>query len=161
MNIIYIQIGSNIGDRKSNIQKSMLQIETKLGKICRSSKIYESSPWGYTKQKDFLNSVIKVESDFSPFKTLEILQEIENNLGRVRKKKWDERIIDLDILFFNKQIINAVNLTIPHQYIQERNFVLVPLNEIAPSYKHPRYKKSISCLLNECKDLEKVYEYTI
>ena len=161
MNIIYIQIGSNIGDRKSNIQKSMLQIETKLGKICRSSKIYESSPWGYTKQKDFLNSVIKVESDFSPFKTLEILQEIENNLGRVRKKKWDERIIDLDILFFNKQIINAVNLTIPHKYIQERNFVLVPLNEIAPSYKHPRYKKSISCLLNECKDLEKVYEYTI
>ena len=161
MNIIYIQIGSNIGDRKSNIQKSMLQIETKLGKICRSSKIYESSPWGYTKQKDFLNSVIKVESDFSPFKTLEILQEIENNLGRVRKKKWDERIIDLDILFFNKQIINAVNLTIPHQYIQERNFVLVPLNEIAPSYKHPRYKKSISCLLNECKDLEKVYEYTV
>ena len=82
-------------------------------------------------------------------------------MGRVRKKKWDERIIDLDILFFNDQIINTVNLTIPHQYIQERNFVLVPLNEIAPSYKHPKYKKSISCLLNECKDLEKVYEYTI
>ena len=161
MNIIYIQIGSNIGDRKSNIQKSMLQIETKLGKICRSSKIYESSPWGYTKQKDFLNSVIKVESDFNPFETLEILQKIENDLGRVRKKKWDERIIDLDILLFNDQIINTVNLTIPHQYIQERNFVLVPLNEIAPSYKHPKYKKSISCLLNECKDLEKVYEYTI
>jgi len=161
MNIIYIQIGSNIGDRKSNIQKSMLQIETKLGKICCSSKIYESSPWGYTKQKDFLNSVIKVESDFNPFETLEILQEIENNLGRVRKKKWDERIIDLDILLFNEQIINTVNLTIPHQYIQERNFVLVPLNEIAPSYKHPKYNKSISCLLNECKDLEKVYEYTI
>ena len=161
MNIIYIQIGSNIGDRKSNILKSMRQIKTKLGTICCSSKIYESSPWGYTNQKKFLNSVIKVESEFNPFDTLKIIQEIENNLGRIRKKKWDARIIDLDILLFNDQIINSVNLTIPHPYIQERNFVLVPLNEIAPSHHHPKFKKSISHLLNECKDLEKVYEYTI
>ena len=91
MNIIYIQIGSNIGDRKSNIHKSMQQIKTKLGKICCSSKIYESSPWGYTNQKKFLNSVIKVESEFNPFDTLEIIQEIENNLERGKEKNIDRK----------------------------------------------------------------------
>ena len=101
MNVIYIQIGSNIGDRISYINNSIKQIEDKLGKISKSSKIYESSPWGHVNQGNFLNSVIKVESEFRCFKILKILQEIEENLGRKRIQKWGERCIDLDILFFN------------------------------------------------------------
>ena len=121
-----------MGDRISYINNSMQQIEDKLGKISNSSKIYEvNSPWGHINQGNFLNSVIKVESDLDAFKTLKILQEIEENLGRKRIQKWGERCIDLDILFFNNHIIDSKNLTVPHPYIQDRNFVLIPLNEIS------------------------------
>ena len=161
MNVIYIQIGSNIGDRISYINNSIQQIKDKLGEILYSSKIYESSPWGHIKQGNFLNSVIKVKSDKDAFKTLKILQEIEENLGRKRIQKWGERCIDLDILFFNNHIINSKNLTIPHPYIQDRNFVLIPLNEIASSFYHPTLKKDIFALLNDCTDTEEVLIYEI
>ena len=161
MNTIYIQLGSNMGNRKSYIEKSMQEIEQEVGNIICSSKIYESSPWGETNQNHFLNSVIKVESKLSPYVLLEKLQEIENNSGRIRKEKWGERSIDLDILFYNFEIINTKNLKIPHPYIQERRFVLVPLSEIATDYNHPVLQKNISVLLEECTDTEKVYEYAI
>ena len=161
MNTIYIQLGSNMGNRKSYIEKSMQEIEQEVGNIICSSKIYESSPWGETNQNHFLNSVIKVESKLSPYVLLEKLQEIENNSGRIRKEKWGERSIDLDILFYNLEIINTKNLKIPHPYIQERRFVLVPLSEIATDYNHPVLQKNISVLLEECTDTEKVYEYAI
>jgi len=161
MNTIYIQLGSNMGNRKSYIEKSMQEIEQEVGNIICSSKIYESSPWGVTNQNHFLNSVIKVESKLAPYVLLEKLQEIENNSGRIRKEKWGERSIDLDILFYNFEIINTKNLKIPHPYIQERRFVLVPLSEIATDYNHPVLQKNISVLLEECTDTEKVYEYAI
>ena len=150
-----------MGNRKSYIEKSMQEIEQEVGNIICSSKIYESSPWGETNQNHFLNSVIKVESKYSPCVLLEKLQEIENNSGRIRKEKWGERSIDLDILFYNFEIINTKNLKIPHPYIQERRFVLVPLSEIATDYNHPVLQKNISVLLEECTDTEKVYEYAI
>ena len=154
MNIIYIQIGSNLGDRISYINNSMQQIETKIGKILYSSKIYESSPWGNINQENFLNSVIKVESNLDAFKALDTIHEIEENLGRKRIQKWGERCIDLDILFFNNQVIDSKNLTIPHPYIQDRNFVLIPLNEITLLH-HPILKKDIFALLNDCTDTKK------
>jgi 2-amino-4-hydroxy-6-hydroxymethyldihydropteridine diphosphokinase len=150
-----------MGNRKSYIEKSMQEIEQEVGSIICSSKIYESSPWGETNQNHFLNSVIKVESKLSPYVLLEKLQEIENNSGRIRKEKWGERSIDLDILFYNFEIINTKNLKIPHPYIQERRFVLIPLSEIATDYNHPVLQKNMSVLLKECTDTEKVYEYTI
>ena len=150
-----------MGDRESYIEKSMKQIEQEVGNIICSSKIYESSAWGVTNQNHFLNSVIKVESKLPPYVLLEKLQEIENNSGRIRKEKWGERSIDLDILFYNFEIINTKNLKIPHPYIQERRFVLVPLTEIATDYNHPVLQKNISVLLEECADTEKVYEYAI
>ena len=161
MNIIYIQLGSNMGNRKSYIEKSMQQIEQEIGNIICSSKIYESSPWGVSIQNHFLNSVIKIESELSSSILLKKLQEIENNLGRVRKEKWGERSIDLDILFYNSEIINTENLKVPHPYIQDRKFVLVPLSEIDTDYNHPVLHKNISSLLKECTDTEIVYEYAI
>ena len=161
MNTVYIQLGSNIGERKSYIAKSMEQIEENIGKIIIESSIFETIPWGYENQNNFLNSVIKIKTPFDSFEVLQKSQDIENNLGRERVDKWGERTIDIDILFYNNEIINTTKLNIPHPLIQQRKFVLVPLSEIAPNYTHPILKKSISTLLSECKDNQKVLDYEI
>ena len=161
MNTVYIQLGSNIGERESFIAKSMEQIEENIGEIITASSVFETIPWGNENQNNFLNSVIKIKTLFDSFKVLKKSQEIENNLGRERVEKWGERTIDLDILFYNNNIINTKELIIPHPFIQKRKFVLVPLSEIAPNYIHPILKKSISTLLSECKDNQKVLDYEI
>jgi 2-amino-4-hydroxy-6-hydroxymethyldihydropteridine diphosphokinase len=161
MNTVYIQLGSNIGERKSYIAKSMDQIEENIGKIIIESSIFETIPWGNENQNNFLNSVIKINTTLDAFRVLKKSQEIENNLGRERVEKWGERTIDIDILFYNNEIINTTKLNIPHPFIQKRKFVLVPLSEIAPNYIHPTLKKNISTLLSECKDNQKVLDYEI
>ena len=161
MNTVYIQLGSNIGERKSYIAKSMDQIEENIGKIITSSSICETIPWGNENQNNFLNSVIKINTTLDAFRVLKKSQEIENNLDRERVEKWGERTIDIDILFYNNEIINTTKLNIPHPFIQKRKFVLVPLSEIAPNYIHPTLKKNISTLLSECKDNQKVLDYEI
>ena len=161
MNTIYIQLGSNIGERESFITKSMHQVEDAIGKIITASSIFETTAWGNENQNNFLNSVIKIKTPFDAFTILQKSQEIENNLGRERSDKWGERTIDIDILFYNNKIINTKELTVPHPLIQKRKFVLVPLSEIAPNYMHPILKKNISTLLSECKDTQKVLDYEI
>ena len=149
MNKIYIQLGSNMGDRNSYIKESLLQIEKIIGTIIYESKTYESSPWGVTEQRNFLNKVISVKSDFSAKDLLKSLQKIENKLGRKRTEKWGERTIDLDILFYNDEIINTKELTIPHPHIQDRKFVLIPFAEMNGKFIHPTLKKDIFALLKE------------
>ena len=161
MNTVYIQLGSNIGERESFITKSMHKVEADIGKIITASSIFETTAWGNENQNNFLNSVIEIKTPFDAFTILQKSQEIENNLGRERSDKWGERTIDIDILFYNNKIINTKELTIPHPLIQKRKFVLVPLSEIAPSYKHPILRKNISTLLSECKDTQKVLDYEI
>ena len=161
MNTVYIQLGSNIGERESFIAKSMEQIEENIGEIITESSIFETIPWGYENQDNFLNSVIKIKTTFDAFKVLKKSQEIENTLGRKRISKWRKRTIDIDILFYNNEIINTTKLNIPHPLIQQRKFVLIPLSEIAPNYIHPTLKKNISTLLSECKDNQKVLDYEI
>ena len=161
MNTVYIQLGSNIGERESFITKSMHKVEDDIGKIITASSIFETTAWGNENQNNFLNSVIEIKTPFDAFTILQKSQEIENNLGRKRSDKWGERTIDIDILFYNNKIINTKELTIPHPLIQKRKFVLVPLSEIAPSYKHPILRKNISTLLSECKDTQKVLNYEI
>ena len=161
MNTVYIQLGSNIGERESFITKSMHKVEDDIGKIITSSSIFETTAWGNENQNNFLNSVIEIKTPFDAFTILQKSQEIENNLGRKRSDKWGERTIDIDILFYNNKIINTKELTVPHPLIQKRKFVLVPLSEIAPNYMHPILKKNISTLLSECKDTQKVLDYEI
>ena len=161
MNIIYIQLGSNIGNRIYYINKSIDRIQKKIGNIFCESKIYESSPWKVKKQNHFLNKIIGVETLLSADQSLILLQTIENNLGRKRIKKWGERTIDLDILFYNDYVINKKELIIPHPYIQERNFILKPFAEMNGQFTHPRLKKNIFALLEECKDTEEVRVYEI
>ena len=161
MNSCYLQLGSNLGDRKSMLTKALLLIESMVGDVVVTSGVYESSPWVVKEQSNFLNQVLKVKTALSPQDLLEKILNIENIIGRKRTKKWGERLIDIDILFYNDNIIRSQRLLIPHPYLHKRRFVLLPLNEIAGDYLHPKYHKKISQLLIECDDIEKVERYAL
>ena len=161
MNICYLQLGSNLGDRESMLTQALLLIESMVGDVLVTSAVYESSPWAVKEQLDFLNQVLKVKTALSPQDLLAQILNIENIIGRKRVKKWGERLIDIDILFYNDIIIHSQKLFIPHPYLHKRRFVLLPLNEIASDYLHPKYQKKISQLLIECDDSENVDEYVI
>ena len=156
MNGIYIIIGGNLGDRLALIKDCKHKIEKEIGIISRCSSFYESESWGETGNPTYLNQVLYVESIFSAKEVLEKALEIEKKLGRTRDKKWESRLIDIDILFFNDEIIDEKDLKIPHPHLQNRKFVLAPLNEIASEFVHPILKKSMKELLVECKDNLKV-----
>ncbi len=132
----FVSIGTNIGDKEKNIEES-IELLGKSARIIKKSANYQTEAWGKTDQDDFLNCVVEAESIEEPIDFLHLLQTIENQMGRVRVEKWGSRIIDLDIIYADKEIIYEDNLIIPHPYIHERLFVLEPLNEIAPFFVHP------------------------
>ncbi|MCU0325249.1 MAG: 2-amino-4-hydroxy-6-hydroxymethyldihydropteridine diphosphokinase [Spirosomaceae bacterium] len=150
--MLYLGLGTNIGDRLHNLQTARELINRQMGKIIIESSIYETAAWGLTNQGAFLNQAIAVKTRRSPDNLLKILLQIEKQMGRIREIKWGPRIIDIDILYYGNQIIETADLTIPHPFIQERKFVLAPLTEIAPDYIHPKNKKTNLVLLNECSD---------
>ena len=159
MNEVYLQLGSNIGDRLDNLDQSIKIITERIGNVLEKSSVYESTPWGVENQRNFLNQVIFVESNFDPYTILDLVLQIEKDMGRIRIEKWGERIIDIDILFIDDLIIESENLCIPHEFIAKRKFVLQPMCEIAPAFIHPKLNKTISQLLEECIDDEKVNVY--
>ena len=159
--MIFLQIGSNIGDRYSNLTTCVKKIELLIGKIINKSKIYVSECWGVKNQRDYFNMVVAIKSIYDPTKVLKIISIIENDMGRVRKKRWGSRTIDIDILFFGKLIIKSKELIIPHKHLDQRMFVLRPLSDIAPFFIHPELKKNIKQLIKECKDCSKVFEYEL
>ena len=161
MNVVYLQLGSNIGDRDQQLESAIFEIKEKVGDIVKTSKVYESSPWRVDGQSNYLNQVIEVKTEIDAENVLNIVLEIENNLGRKRIEKWGERLIDIDIIFYNNEIIETVNLCVPHKHMHERKFVLTPLNEIASDYLHPKYNKKVADLLVECNDIESVEEYAV
>jgi len=152
MNSAYLLIGGNIGDRIKNLAKTRSFIDMGIGKIVKTSSIYETAAWGITEQPDFLNQVLLVESKLPAQKIMQLILSIENKLGRVRTQKNASRIIDIDILFYNNEIINEMGLTVPHPEIQNRKFALIPLNDIAPHFVHPILKLSLKHLLSISKD---------
>ncbi len=156
MNRIFLITGGNIGDRKKNLQKAAMLIEKNIGKIIESSSIYETEAWGNNNQPAFYNQVHIIESKFSAQQIMNKILQIEKQMGRIRTIKNAARIIDIDILFFNDEIINLPNLIVPHMEINNRRFVLMPLNELAPDLIHPVLKQSIHELLSSCKDTLKV-----
>jgi 2-amino-4-hydroxy-6-hydroxymethyldihydropteridine diphosphokinase len=152
MSIVYIGIGSNLGNREANCRQAVELLEKKGILIKKKSSLYETEPWGIKDQPLFLNMAIEIETELIPGELLKVLQDIETEIGREKTLKWGPRIIDLDILFFDDIILNEDNLKIPHPFMHERDFVLKPLQEIAPDMKHPVLQLSISELLY---DLEK------
>lgn len=161
MNIVYLLLGSNLNDRSASLQGARKAISGYLGKILIESTVYESEPWGFQSDNQFLNQVIKIATPYSPYQTMEMIRDIEDRLGRIRdlSKGYASRIIDIDILFFNDDIISDDRLVIPHPKIQDRMFTLVPLNELDKSLMHPGSMKTVGELMNECPDTLKVYPY--
>lgn len=149
---VYFSLGSNMGDRQGNLRAAAAMIDKNIGKIARKSHVYETEPWGEPAQDKFLNQVIMANTTLQPRDLLEIITAIEKELGRVKKEKWGPRTIDIDILFYGKRIIRDKGLDIPHPEIHKRNFVLVPLMEIAPDLEHPVLNQPIDELYMACKD---------
>ena len=161
MNFAYLLLGSNLDDRLAALQRAKGEISSVIGKITRESSVYESEPWGFESEQKFLNQVVMIETDYRPGQILEEILKIENKLGRFRAvdQGYTSRSIDIDILFFNDEIISEDTLTIPHPKIPERMFTLLPLSELDRSMIHPGARKSISDLMKECPDKLSVYPY--
>lgn len=159
MNTTYLLLGSNMGNSKTQLVKAVRNIEKKIGSVTRLSTLYSTAAWGNTRQPDFLNQVIIVETELTASQTMQIILQIEKQMGRIRTVKNAPRIIDIDILFFNKEIIDQKQLIIPHPQIQNRRFVLVPLNQLSPNLLHPVLKKSVHQLLIHCPDTLNVKKF--
>lgn len=135
---VYIALGSNVGCKRDNMAQAVQLIaDLPATQVVKSSSLYETEPWGKTDQDEFLNQVIEIETALQPGKLLQELQNIEIKMGRQRKEKWGPRLIDLDILLYGNEVIDDPQLTIPHPYLRERLFVLVPLAEIGAELQFP------------------------
>ena len=152
MNTIYLLLGSNIGNSSAHLSAAQKHLEEEIGSLVKASGLYRTAAWGDVQQADFLNKIVILQTDFNAEQTLTHIFLIEKEMGRLRTKKNAPRIIDIDILFFNHDIIRTPDLIIPHPEIQNRKFVLIPLNEVSPRFIHPILQKTPGELLNECAD---------
>lgn len=147
-------LGSNSGNKR-NILSEAIQLLSSAGQITQQSALYETEPWGFTSNENFLNQVVVFETELSPREFLNHCLTIEKRLGRVRYEdgpRYSSRPIDIDILFCDSRIINSPELIVPHPRIAERRFVLAPLAEIMPDFVHPVFRKTIAELLSSCPD---------
>ncbi|KPJ56737.1 MAG: hypothetical protein AMJ42_05000 [Deltaproteobacteria bacterium DG_8] len=152
-NIAYIGIGSNQGDKYKNCTLAIENIGVcERNRLIKQSSFYQTEPWGYREQDDFINLIIKIQTSFSPLDLLFFLQGVESKLRKKKNGKWGPRTIDLDILFYNDQKFESPQLTIPHPLLHQRGFVLLPLKEIAPHLTHPVFNQTISQLLDRLND---------
>jgi 2-amino-4-hydroxy-6-hydroxymethyldihydropteridine diphosphokinase len=155
----YIGFGSNLGDRLENCRNAIGALAALPPcSLLKTSSFYETSPVGLVDQPAFINGVVLLETDEDAHWLLSQMLEIEKTFGRIRNLKWGPRSIDLDLLFFDDQIINTPELSVPHPSLHERRFVLEPLNEVAPDFRHPSLGKSVADLRNDLKDGEQRVE---
>lgn len=143
MATVYIGIGSNMGDRRTNCLQAIEKLEGRGIAVRRVSSLYETEPWGVPDQPRFINMAVEAETGLSPEALLSVLKYIEREAGRLETIKWGPRIADLDILLYEDRIVEQEHLRIPHPYLHQRSFVLLPLAEIAPDVLHPVIKKTI------------------
>ena len=160
MNEVYLLIGGNMGDRKAYLIRAKKAIERDCGTIVKQSAVYETEAWGLKEQPAFLNRALCLQTGLSPQALLQAVLKIEEELGRKRERKYGPRIIDIDILLFNDEIIHIHNLKIPHPEIQNRRFALQCLNDIASEKIHPVFQKSIAQLLAACADPLAVHKFS-
>ena len=160
MTRVYFLLGGNIGNREELLSEAIRKMTNQLGKYVQASALYETEPWGFTHEQNFLNQVVVFDSELAALDILDKTQAIEKELGRVRKTtQYCERTIDIDILFYGDEQIENKRLSVPHPRIQERSFALYPLEELIPEFIHPIFKKSIKQLKEECTDELKVNKF--
>ncbi len=146
MTIVYLAIGTNMGNRMVNIRSAIDQLKHQFS-IVSTSSVYETPPWGFTEQQQFLNMALSIECNMHPVKLLIVLKKIETELGREKTFQWGPRLIDIDIIYYGEKIYELQNLNIPHKEMHKRGFVMVPISEIAPDFIHPiiRKKNRVIC----------------
>lgn len=162
MAIVYLSLGSNKGDRIGYVQQAARLLGADEGiSIVRTSAFYESEPWNMNTKNWFVNAVVEAKTKYSPQELLEVCQRIEKQLGRTSEEKnqYQDRTIDIDILFYNKDIINEENLIIPHKYVHLRAFTLVPMMELNSDFVHPVLHKNIVEMHNDLENPEMVFLY--
>jgi 2-amino-4-hydroxy-6-hydroxymethyldihydropteridine diphosphokinase len=160
MKIVFLGIGTNLGDREINLEAAVARINEFIGPVLNSSSVYETEPWGFNSKDEFLNMAVKVETELTPSGLLGRILMIESLMGRVRnQEQYSSRLIDIDILFYDEMIVDEESLKIPHQLLHKRKFVLAPMCEIAPELTHPVLKKTIAELLELCEDTSNVKRY--
>ena len=155
--IVYLSLGSNLGDRARNLEKGIALIGQKIGRIMKQSGMHESGAWGYESENMFYNMCIEVKTGISPEGVMEHILGIEREMGRQRSGEgYADRLIDIDLLFYGRIVLDTNRLKLPHPGIPARRFVLVPLKEIAAEFVHPAMKISVAELLDRCEDRSNV-----
>ena len=148
MNTIFLGLGTNLGDRQQNLQRAVNGLAAGMT-ITAVSQLYETPPWGVDEQPAFFNICVAAKTLQTPQQLLTFVKNLENEIGRIPTFRWGPRLIDIDILFYNNEIIIESDLSIPHVYLPERAFVLAPLAELAPDLVHPQTGKSVNEMLDE------------
>ena len=154
--MVYLSLGTNVGDKITNLKNAVLEI-SKLGTIEAISSKYESAAWDGSVQEVYYNQVVALSTSLNPNQLLKDIKTIEKRLGRKETYRWGPRVIDIDILFYNGEIIDEPGLTIPHPLLHQRNFVLIPMMEIASEWMHPKLHKNIEELYELSTDSNDVY----
>lgn len=157
MKKVILLCGGNKGNRAYYMDSAREMIEQTIGDVLQSSAIYESAPWGFQAEQKFYNQVVVVITRLAPSAILKKIWEIEKKLGRIRVgNQYSSRTIDIDILFYEQEIIDTPDLVVPHPQLHQRRFTLTPLAEILPHWVHPKFNQSIDVLLNQCTDSSSV-----
>lgn len=151
MAIVYLNLGTNIGNKRRNMITAAALLAERVGDVLALSGFYETEPWGFQSENTFLNAALQLETSLSPLELLKATQQIEVQMGRTQKSNgtYHDRIIDIDILLYDDLILQTPELTLPHPLMQDRRFVMEPLLEIAPNMVHPVFKKTVVSLMRE------------
>lgn len=149
---VFLLTGANLGKRIANLEAAVRLINEQIGKVGKSSSYYETEAWGNVDQPPYINQALEVSTSLKPVEILHRIWEIEAKLGRVRRNKWEARSIDIDILFYDHLVIEKPELKIPHPLLHKRNFVLIPMLEIAPNKMHPVLRQTIEELYMASED---------
>jgi 2-amino-4-hydroxy-6-hydroxymethyldihydropteridine diphosphokinase len=151
MAVVYLGIGSNLGDKRANCLRAVEALRCKGISVSKESALYETEPWGLKDQPMFINMAVEAETTLLPMALLDVLKDVEKEMGRLDSDRWGPRVIDLDILLYDDLVLSTEELIIPHLHLHEREFALGPLAEIAPGVIHPLMSKNIAELLGEVK----------
>ena len=144
--MVYLGLGTNLGDKEQNLRMSIKKIEERIGNVVSLSAFYATAPWGFSSENSFLNAAVCVETTLLPLQVLEETQRIERELGRTEKSVnglYADRLIDIDLLLYDDRVMDAEGLILPHPLMTERRFVMEPLSEIAPDVVHPVLHKTM------------------